>query len=63
MAGVINAERIASLIDDAPVGALIGLTASDECVRAAAQLEIAYHVYRGLFPSPNCAAEQISLPW
>lgn len=63
MAGVITAERIASLIDDAPAWALIGLAAPGERLRAAAQLEVAQHVYSGLFQPVTADATQIPLPW
>jgi len=36
MAGVITAERIASLIEDAPAWALIGLAAQGDSLRATA---------------------------
>jgi hypothetical protein len=63
MAGVITAERIASLIDDAPAWALIGLAAPGDRLRAAAQLEVAQHVYSGLFQPVTADATQIPLPW
>jgi hypothetical protein len=63
MGGVITAERIALLIDDAPAWALIGLTGPDERLRAAAQLEVAQHVYGGLFQPVNAEATQMPLPW
>ena len=53
MGGMITAERIASLIEDAPAWALIGLAAPGESLRAAAQLEVAQHVYGGLFQPMN----------
>ncbi len=63
MGGMITAERIASLIDDAPAWALIGLTAPDERLRAAAQREVAQHVYTGLFQPVSVEATQMPLPW
>ena len=63
MSGVITAERIASLIDGAPAWALIGLTAPTERLRAAAQREVAQHVYTGLFQPVSAEAMQIPLPW
>ena len=63
MGGMITAERIASLIKDAPDWALISLTAPGESLRAAAQLEVARHVYGGLFQPMNAEATQIPLPW
>lgn len=63
MGGVITAERIASLIDDAPAWALIGLAAPGDRLRAAAQLEVAQHVYSGLFQPVTADAIQIPLPW
>lgn len=63
MDGMITAERIASLIKDAPAWALIGLAAPGESLRAAAQLEVAKHVYSGLFQPINAKATQILLPW
>lgn len=63
MGGVITAERIASLIDDAPAWALIGLAAPGDRLRAAAQLEVAQHVYSGLFQPLTADATQIPLPW
>lgn len=63
MGGMITAERIASLIQDAPAWALIGLAAPGESLRAAAQLEVAQHVYSGLFQPMTAGATQISLPW
>jgi hypothetical protein len=63
MDGMITAERIASLIQDAPAWALIGLAAPGESLRAAAQLEVAQYVYGGLFQPMNAEATQIPLPW
>jgi hypothetical protein len=63
MGGMITAERIASLIQGAPAWALIGLAAPGESLRAAAQLEVAQHVYGGLFQPMNAEATQIPLPW
>lgn len=63
MGGMITAERIALLIEDAPAWALIGLAAPGESLRAAAQLEVAQHVYSGLFQPMNPEATQIPLPW
>ena len=63
MGGVITAERIALLIDDAPAWALIGLAAPGDRLRAAAQLEVAQHVYSGLFQPVTADATQIPLPW
>ncbi len=63
MDGMITAERIASLIEDAPAWALVGIAAPGESLRAAAQLEVAQHVYGGLFPPMNAEATQIPLPW
>ena len=63
MSGVITAERIALLIDSAPAWALIGLTAPDERLRAAAQLEVARRVYGGLFQPVNADGAQMPLPW
>ena len=62
MGGVITAERIASRIEDAPAWALVGLAAPGESLRAAAQLEVAQHVYSGLFRPMNADATQIPLP-
>jgi hypothetical protein len=63
MGGVITAERIALLIDGAPTWALIGLTAPDERLRAAAQLEVAQRVYCGLFQPMDVNGAQMPLPW
>jgi hypothetical protein len=63
MDGMITAEQIASLIEDAPAWALIGLATPGESLRAAAQLEVAQHVYSGLFQPMNAGATQIPLPW
>lgn len=63
MGGMITAERIASLIQDAPAWALIGLTAPEHSLRDAAQLEVAQHVYSGLFQPMNAEAAQMPLPW
>lgn len=63
MVGMITAERIASLIEDAPTWALVGLAAPGESLRAAAQLEVARHVYGGLFQPVAFEATQIPLPW
>jgi hypothetical protein len=63
MGGIITAERIASLIENAPTWALIGLAAPGESLRAAAQLELAQNVYSGLFQPINAEATQIPLPW
>ncbi len=62
MGGMITVERIAALIEDAPASALIGLAAPEESVRAAAQLEVAQHVYSGLVQPMNAKATQIPLP-
>jgi hypothetical protein len=63
MGGMTTAERIALLIDGAPAWALIGLTAPDERLRAAAQLEVAQRVYGGLFQPVNADGAQMPLPW
>ena len=63
MGGVITAERIALLIDGAPTWAVMDLTAQDEGLRAAARLEVAQHVYGGLFQPVNADGAQIPLPW
>ncbi|RXD02504.1 hypothetical protein EQZ23_17950 [Sphingomonas sp. UV9] len=63
MGGMITAERIASLIKDAPAWALIGLAAPGENLRAAAQLQVAQHIYSGLFQPVAAEAIQIPLPW
>ncbi|MDQ0836964.1 DUF6771 family protein [Sphingomonas faeni] len=42
---------------------MIGLTAPDERLRAAAQLEVAQRVYGGLFQPVNADGAQIPLPW
>lgn len=63
MGGVITAERIALLIDGAPMWAVMDLTAQDEGLRAAARLEVARHVYGGLFQPMNADGAQIPLPW
>ncbi len=63
MGGVITAERIALLIDGAPTRAVMDLTAQDEGLRAAARLEVAQHVYGGLFQPMNAAGAQMPLPW
>lgn len=63
MGGVITAERIALLIDGAPAWALIGLTAADERLRVAAQLEVAQGVYGGLFQPLDADGAQMPLPW
>lgn len=63
MSGVITAERIALLIDGAPAWALIGFTAPDERLRAAAKLEVAQCVYDGLFQPVNADGAQMPLPW
>lgn len=63
MGGVITAERIALLIDGAPTWAVIGLTADDKILRAAARLEVAQHVYGGLFKPVNGNGAQMPLPW
>lgn len=63
MDGMITAARIASLIEDAPAWALIGLAATGESLRAAGQLEVAQHVYSGLSQPMNVEATQIALPW
>ncbi|WP_426284337.1 DUF6771 family protein [Sphingomonas sp. NFX23] len=62
MGGIITAERIAELIEDAPAWALVGLTAPREGLRADARLELAQHVYSALFPV-NVEAAQMALPW
>ena len=63
MGGVITAERIALLIDGAPPWAVTGLSAHDETLRAAARLEVAQHVYGGLFQPVNADGAQMPLPW
>lgn len=61
MGGIITAERIASLIEDAPAWSLIGLTAPRDQMRADGRLELAQHVYSALFPV-NVEAAQMALP-
>lgn len=63
MGGMITVKRIASLIEHAPALALIGLAAPGESLRATAQLEVAQHVYSGLFQPASAEATQIPLPW
>jgi hypothetical protein len=60
--GIITAERIASLIGDAPAWAQIGLTAPREQMREDARLELAQHVYSALFQPMSAEASQMVLP-
>ncbi len=57
--GVITPERIASLIEDAPAWALIGVTAP----RADARLEVAQFVYGAVCQPVDAEAAQMVLPW
>jgi hypothetical protein len=63
MGGVITAERIAALIEDAPAWALVGLTESRDGLRADARLEVARHIYSALFQPVSAKATQMALPW
>lgn len=63
MASVITPERIASLIEDAPAWALVGLTAPREGLRADARLELAQHVYSALYQPLDVQSGQMALPF
>lgn len=62
MAGVITAERIADLIEQAPGWALVALTVPQERLRADARREVAEHVYSALYQPLNVEAGQLRLP-
>lgn len=63
MASIISPERIATLIEDAPAWAVIGLTMPQARMRDDARLELARHVYRGLFKPVDTEVAQLALPW
>lgn len=61
--GIITAERIAELIEEAPGWALVALTVPQEGLREAGRHEVARHVYSALYQaSPMDAGAQLSLP-
>ena len=60
MASVITAERIADLIEQAPVWALVGLALPQE--RLDARREVAEHVYSALYRPMDVATGQLTLP-
>jgi hypothetical protein len=62
MAGLITAERIAELIEQAPGWALVGLTVPQERLRADARREVAEHVYGALYQPLNVETGQLALP-
>ncbi|MEG8018739.1 DUF6771 family protein [Sphingomonas sp. LR55] len=62
MAGVITAERIADLIEQAPGWALVALTVPQERLRADARREVAEHVYSALYRPMDVEAGQLRLP-
>lgn len=62
MAGVITAERIVDLIEQAPVWALVGPTGPQERLRADARREVAQHVYSSFYKPLDIEAGQLRLP-
>ena len=62
MAGVISADRIAALIEDAPAWAKIGLTVPNERLRADAHQELARYVYVALYEPIQTDTAQLPLP-
>jgi len=62
MAGMITAERIADLIEQAPGWALVGLTVPEERLRADARRKVAEHVYSALYPPMDIEAGPLRLP-
>lgn len=62
MASLITAERIADLIEQAPGWALVGLTVSQERLRADARREVVQHVYSALYRPMDVDAGQLRLP-
>ena len=62
MTGMITQERISELIAEAPAWAKIGLTVSNERLRADAQQELARHVYTSLFQPISSETAQLPLP-
>jgi len=62
MGGVITAERIADLIEQAPGWALVALTVPQERLRADARREVAEHVYTALYQPLNVETGQLALP-
>ena len=60
--GIITAERIADLIEEAPGWALVALTMPQERLRADGRLEVARHVYGALYRSDPAEAQQLPLP-
>lgn len=62
MASTITPERIASLIEEAPAWALVGLTAPRERLREDARREVAQHVYSALYQPLDVDRAQLALP-
>lgn len=62
MASVINAERIADLIEEAPAWALVALTMPQKRLRADARREVAEYVYNALYQPLDLEAGQLRLP-
>ncbi len=62
MGGVITAERIGQLIEDAPAWAKIALTVPQERLREDAKRELGQHIYAALFQPLNADTEQLRLP-
>lgn len=60
--GIISAERIAEIIEQAPAWALLGLTVAKEPLRGAARHELAEHLYTRLYGLPADHRDQLALP-
>ena len=61
--GIISAEVIADIIDQAPAWALVGLTVPKEPLRDAARHELAEHLYAALYRLPTDDRDQLGLPF
>ncbi len=62
MASVISADRIAELLDQAPIWALNAMTVANETVRESGRREVAQHIYGALYQPTNTDTGQLRLP-
>lgn len=60
--GIVTAERIAQIIEQAPAWSLVGLTVPTEPLRDAARHELAEHLYASLYRLPPDDRDQLPLP-
>ena len=58
--GIISAERIADIIEQAPAWSLIGLSVSKDPLRDAARHELAEHLYGALYRLPADDRDQLA---